>query len=55
MGRYELQDKRAQQEKGNLKKNKSKEWWQKSGDATKTDINKMSKTQKAKYIKEGKK
>jgi hypothetical protein len=55
MGRYELEDKRAQQEKGNLKKNKPKDWWQKSGDATKADINKMSKTQKAKYIKEGEK
>ena len=55
MGRYELEDHRAKQEKGNLKKQKPKEWWQKSGDATKTDINKMSKTQKARYIKEGKK
>lgn len=55
MGRYELEDHRAKQEKGNLKKQKQKEWWQKSGDATKTDINNMSKTQKAKYIKEGKK
>jgi len=53
MGRYELQDHRAKQEKGNLKKQKPKDWWQKSGDATKTDINKMSKAEKARYIKDG--
>ena len=55
MGRYELEDHRAKQEKGNLKKQKPKEWWKKSGDASKTAINKMSTSQKAKYIKDGKK
>ena len=51
MGRYELEDKRAYQEAG--KQKPKKEWWQKSGDATKGEINKMSKAQKAKYIRDG--
>ena len=55
MGRYELEDHRAKQEKGNLKKQKPKGWWQKSGDASKTEINKMSTSQKAKYIQDGRK
>ena len=32
-----------------------KEWWQKSGDATKKDISKMSDKQKSDYIFKGKK
>jgi len=55
MGRYELDDHRAKQQKGNLKKQKPKDWWQKSGDANQSDINKMSASQKAKYIKDGRK
>ena len=55
MGRYELQDHRAKQEKGNLKKQRPKTWVEKSGDATQADINKMSKAQKARYIKDGRK
>jgi|TARA_Y100000996_G_C22318721_1_gene559378 putative FmdB family regulatory protein len=55
MGSYELSEKRAKQEEGNLKKQKSKDWWQKSGSANSSDINKMSTSQKAKYIKDGKK
>jgi putative FmdB family regulatory protein len=51
MGRYELEDKRAYQEAG--KQKPKKEWWQKSGNASSADINKMSKTQKAKYIRDG--
>jgi putative FmdB family regulatory protein len=54
MGHYELDDYRAKQEKGNLKKQKPKEWWKKSGSATKSEINNMSKAQKAAYIKKGK-
>ena len=52
MGRYELGDKRGRQEEGNLKK---KNWVEKSGEATKSEINKMTKKQKANYIKDGKK
>ncbi len=55
MGSYELSEKRAKQEEGNLKKQKPKNWVEKSGDATQSEINKMSKAQKAKYIKDGKK
>ena len=51
MGRYELEDKRAYQEAG--KQKPKKEWWQKSGNASSADINKMSKAQKAKYIRDG--
>ena len=53
MGRYELDDHRAKQEKGNLKKQKPKDWWEKSGNANKSEINKMSAKQKAKYIRDG--
>tara|TARA_R100000005_G_C4991349_1_gene198710 strand:- start:1426 stop:1779 length:354 start_codon:yes stop_codon:yes gene_type:complete len=53
MGRYELEDKRAYQEAG--KQKPKKEWWQKSGNASSADINKMSKAQKAKYIRDGEK
>ena len=53
MGRYELEDKRAYQEAG--KQKPKKEWWQKSGDDSSADINKMSKSQKAKYIRDGNK
>ena len=53
MGHYELQDKRGKHEEGNLKNKKPKEWWQKSGNASKSEINKMSKAQKARYIKDG--
>ena len=51
MGRYELEDKRAYQEAG--KQKPKKEWWQKSGNASSADRNKMSKAQKAKYIRDG--
>lgn len=54
MGRYELDDRRAEQEKGNLKKQKPKDWWEESRSATKSEIGKMSKSQKAAYIKKGK-
>ena len=37
------------------KKEQKKDWWEKAGDASKSDINKMSKSQKAKYIRDGKK
>ena len=53
MGRYEIEDKRRHQKEGKMKP--EKEWWQKSGDATKADISKMTKTQKANYIRKGKK
>lgn len=53
MGRYELEDKRGYHNAE--KKEKKKDWWEKSGSATKSEINKMSKTQKAKYIRDGKK
>ena len=55
MGSYELSEKRAKQEEGNLKKQKPKSWVEKSGDATQADINKMTKSQKARYIRDGKK
>tara|TARA_A100001201_G_scaffold128111_1_gene113040 strand:+ start:151 stop:510 length:360 start_codon:yes stop_codon:yes gene_type:complete len=55
MGSYELSEKRAKQEEGNLKKQKPKNWIEKSGSATQSEINKMTKSQKAKYIREGKK
>ena len=55
MGKYELDDKRAKQEKGNLKKKKEKGWVEKSGSATKAEINKMTKKQKANYIRDGNK
>jgi len=54
MGSYELSEKRAKQEEGNLKNQKPKNWVEKSGNATQSEINKMSKSQKAKYIKDGK-
>ena len=53
MGTYETEDKRRHQEEGKVKQ--KKEWWQKSGDATKVEISKMTKTQKANYIKKGQK
>ena len=53
MGRYELEDRRAYQNEG--KQKPKKDWWQKSGSASKDEIGKMSKSQKAKYIKDGKK
>mgnify|MGYP003656204632 CR=1 FL=1 len=53
MGRYELEAKRAKQEKGNLKNKEPKEWWRKSGNASQKEIGKMSKAQKAKYIQGG--
>jgi len=55
MGTYELGDKRGKHQEGNLKSKKEKGWIEKSGDATKSDINKMSKKQKANYIRDGKK
>ena len=55
MGRYELGDKRGQQEEANQKTKKPKDWWQKSGDATKKEISKMSDKQKSDYIFKGKK
>ena len=53
MGRYELEDKRAYQEAG--KQKPKKECWKKAGEASSADINKMSKSQKAKYIRDGNK
>ena len=55
MGSYELSEKRAKQEEGNLKKQKPKNWVEKSGNANQSEINKMTKTQKARYIKDGEK
>tara|TARA_Y100001938_G_scaffold140278_1_gene208254 strand:- start:1864 stop:2226 length:363 start_codon:yes stop_codon:yes gene_type:complete len=55
MGRYELGDRRGQQQEADQKTKKPKEWWQKSGDATKKDISKMSDKQKSDYIFKGKK
>ena len=55
MGQYELGDKRGRQEEGNLKNKQEKNWIEKSGDATKSEISKMTKKQKATYIKDGKK
>ena len=55
MGRYELGDKRGQQEEANQKTKKPKDRWQKSGDATKKEISKMSDKQKSDYIFKGKK
>ena len=52
MGRSELEDKRAQQAKGNLKQ---KRWQDKAGNATPKEIQKMTPQQKNRYIKEGKK
>ena len=52
MGRSELEDKRSQQAKGNLKQ---KRWQDKAGDATPKEIQKMTSQQKNKYIREGKK
>ena len=49
MGRYELEDKREYQNAE--KKEKKKDWWETSGNATPKDINKMTKKQKARYIK----
>ena len=51
MGHYELQDKRAYQEEGKVKKEKS--WWQKSGSASKSEISNMTEKQKANYILKG--
>ena len=53
MGTYELSDKRGKQKEGNLKNKKEKNWVEKSGDATKSDINKMTRNQKARYIQDG--
>ena len=52
MGKYELEDKREYQNAE--KKKKEKDWWKKSGSANRNEINKMTKKQKAKYIKDGK-
>ena len=54
MGKYELGDKRDWQEKGN-QLGITKNWIEKSGDATKSEISKMTKKQKANYIAKGKK
>ena len=51
MGHYELQDIRAYQEEGKVKKEKS--WWQKSGSASKSEISNMTEKQKANYILKG--
>ena len=51
MGRYELEDHRAYQEEGKVKKEKS--WWQKSGGADKKQISNMTEKQKANYILKG--
>ena len=53
MGKYELEDKREYQNAE--KKEKQKDWWEKSGDAGRGDINKMTAKQKAAYIKGEKK
>ena len=55
MGRYELDSKREQQEQGNLKDKKEKNWVKKSGDASVKDINKMSDSKKQRYIRDGRK
>ena len=52
MGRSELEDKRAQHAKGNLKQER---WQDKAGNATPKEIQKMTSQQKNKYIREGKK
>ena len=52
MGRSELEDKRAQQAKGNLKQER---WQDKTGKATPKEIKKITSQQKNKYIREGKK
>tara|TARA_R100001244_G_scaffold48965_1_gene43497 strand:- start:2519 stop:2878 length:360 start_codon:yes stop_codon:yes gene_type:complete len=54
MGKYELDDKRDWQKKGN-QLGITKNWVEESGDATKSEISKMTKTQKANYIRKGKK
>ena len=55
MGRYELEDKRRKQAKGNNNKKKEASWYQKSGSASASEIKKMTSEQKANYIKKGKK
>mgnify|MGYP001168195990 FL=1 len=55
MGRYELEDKRREQNKGNNKKKKDTSWYQKTGSASASEIKKMTPEQKANYIQKGKK
>ena len=55
MGKYELEKNNNDQKKGDIKSSKPKEWWQKGGDATAKEINKMSEKQKSDYIRKGKK
>ena len=54
MGKYELGDKRGMREEGN-ELGITKNWIENSGDATKSEIGKMTKKQKANYIRDGKK
>ena len=51
LGRYELDDKRAKQAKGNNKKEAP--WYTKSGASSASEIQKMTPKQKANYIKKG--
>ena len=53
LGRYELDDKREKQAKGNNKKETP--WYTKSGTSSASEIQKMTPKQKANYIKKGKK
>lgn len=55
MGKYELDKRKEEQKKGDIKSNKPKEWWQKGGDTNAKEINKMSEKQKSNYILKGKK
>ena len=51
LGRYELDDRRKNQEKGNNKKETP--WYTKSGTSSASEIQKMTSKQKANYIKKG--
>jgi len=52
MSKSELENKRKQQAKGNLKKER---WQDKAGNATPKEIQKMNPNQKNRYIRRGKK
>jgi putative FmdB family regulatory protein len=55
MGHYELSDARGRQDEGNFKKKGEGPWHHSTGTATPAEINRMSDTQKYRYVRTGKK
>lgn len=54
-GKYELAEKRRQQNKGKNVDKKNRPWYHKNGTASQNEVFKMTPEQKKKYIQEGKK